>query len=434
MLGKISVSLLLFGLITGCQTTAVNTSFNSNYQHYDKNGLPINPNASDQSANNDLWELTRRHLKFTDSYNKARVVNEINYFNRYPLHMTKVSQQALPYYYFVLQEVLKRDLPSEVALVPIIESLYDPTAYSQGKASGIWQFIPSTATYLGIEINDWYDGRRDVITSTNTALDYLSQLNKRFDGDWMLTFAAYNSGGGTVSKAIRKNREKGLPTDYWSIKLPKETTKYVPRILAIAALINTPSQFNIKLPSIANEPYFKEVKLKGQTDLNKIAALASISNEVIQQLNPGFNRNVTAPSGPHRILVPIHKADKLQLAINNLKKTERLNWSQYRVVAGDSLGKIAQQYGVSTAVIKSANALTSSRIKIGATLLIPSYASSKIQQQVAKSHKTHQINDGDTVWDIAKKHKLSVNEILAFNGLSKSSTLRIGSSIKIPRG
>ena len=436
MQAKSFLAIFLVIFLAGCKTSAVNTSYDSNYANYDKNGVAIKAGAL--NADDDLWQLTRNNLQFVDVYSQARVVKEINYYNRYPLHMSKVSKQASPYYYYVLQEVLKRDFPAEVALLPVIESLYNPNAYSQGKASGIWQFIPSTATYLGIEINEWYDGRRDVITSTKTALDYLASLNKRFDGDWMLTFAAYNSGGGTVSKAIRKNREKGLATDYWSLKLPKETTHYVPRILAIAALVNDPDKHNIKLPGIANAPYFEVVDLGGQIDLAKVAKMARVNKSQLQLLNSGFNRNVSAPNGPHRILVPKQNADRLVLALSTLDRSERLNWIHYKIKSGDSLGLIAQRYGASVRMIKDTNTLSSSRIRVGKTLLIPVLKTTETYaKQLAsssKAHKIHTINSGDTVWDIAKKHKLSVKEILAFNGLSKNSTLRVGASIKIPRG
>lgn len=431
-------------ILTGCQTTNVNTSYQSNYDSYDKYGMPIKNTKRSlaSTSSNDLWQLTRNNLAFEKQFTQARVIKEIKYYNRYPLHMKKVSQQATPYYYYVLNEVLKRDMPSEVALLPVIESLYNPNAYSYGKASGVWQFIPSTATYLGLEINQWYDGRRDIIASTQTALDYLSSLNKRFDGDWMLTFAAYNGGGGTVSKAIRKNKEKGLATDYWSLKLPKETSQYVPRILAIAALVEKPNKYKINIPTIANTPYFTVVKTEGQFNLTQVAKRANVNQEVFEKLNAGFNRTVSAPSGPHRLLVPIKNAKKLALAINSLKGTTPTNYTRYKIKPGDSIGLIAQNFGTSSRSIKETNSLTSSKIRVGKTLLIPTLQHSASQKAVLatkskirkSSHKTHKINNGDTVWDIAKKHKLSVKEILAFNGLSKNSTLRIGSELKIPRG
>jgi membrane-bound lytic murein transglycosylase D len=435
------IAIVGIAALAGCQTTSVNTSYHSNYANYDRNGMPVQEQSAIANSNlkDDLWQLTRNNLKFSKAQSKARVKAEIKFYNRYPLHMTKVSAQASPYYHYVLKEVLKRGYPSEVALLPVIESLYNPNAYSYGKASGIWQIIPSTATYLGMTIDNWYDGRRDLIHSTQTALDYLERLNKRFDGDWMLTFAAYNGGGGTVSKAMRINKEKGLATDYWSLKLPKETTHYVPKILAIAALVENPRKYNIELPSIANKPYFNIVKLEGQVDLNKAATLANLDREAIDQLNPGFNRGVTSPNGPFRLLIPVKKAQQLQLALNSLDQSQKMDYTRYKIQPGDNLGSIAQQFGSKVSSIKQANSMTSSKLRIGKTLLIPNFGENKnvAQRNTRKKsteHKLHKINNGDTVWDIAKKHKLSVKAILAFNGLSKNSTLKIGSSIKIPRG
>jgi membrane-bound lytic murein transglycosylase D len=428
-------------VLAGCQTASVNTSYHSNYANYDKNGMPVKEQKAILGTNvkDDLWQLTRENLEFSESYSHPRVKEEIQGYNRYPLHMTKVTAQASPYYHYVLKEVVKRGYPSEVALLPVIESLYNPNAYSYGKASGIWQIIPSTATYLGMTMDNWYDGRRDLIHSTQTALDYLERLNKRFDGDWMLTFAAYNGGGGTVSKAMRINREKGLATDYWSLKLPKETTHYVPKILAIAALVQNPRKYKIDLPSIANKPVFNIVKLEGQVDLNKAAKLASVDREVIDQLNPGFNRGVTSPNGPFRLLIPVNKAQQLQTALNSLDQSQKMDYTRYKIRSGDNLGSIAQQFGSKVSTIKRANSMTSSKLRIGKTILIPNFGDNlslagRNTGKKANQHKLHKINNGDTVWDIAKKHKLSVKEILAFNGLSKNSTLKIGSSIKIPRG
>ncbi|MEH6444808.1 MAG: LysM peptidoglycan-binding domain-containing protein [Oceanospirillaceae bacterium] len=438
MFGKKIFAIFFLLSLVGCKATAVNTSYNSNYNIFDKNAEPLKQKAYTNTVINDdgLWQLTRENLQFSDLFEQPRVKNEVKRYNRYPLHMSKVSEQANPYYYYVLNEVLNRGFPSEVALLPVIESMYNPNAYSYGKASGIWQFIPSTAIYLGITINDNYDGRRDLITSTKTALDYLASLNKRFDGDWMLTFAAYNGGGGTVSKAIRINKEKGLATDFWSLKLPKETTQYVPRILAIADLVQNPRKYKIKIPAIANQPFFKVIETKGQINFKKVAEIAKLDKSLFQKLNSGFSNNVTETNGPHRILVPVNKASSLTLALNSPAYTQYLTATRYKIRPGDSLGMIAQNHGISTRSLKQANSLSSSKIRVGKVLLIPRTNNPKSTQlaAISQSHRTHKINNGDTVWDIAKMHKISVNDILAFNGLSRNSTLKIGSEIKIPRG
>ncbi len=435
----LTVIFVLF--LAGCKTTAVNTSYVSNYANYDRYGQPIEDLNQLSVPRKNAWDVTRSKLQLTKEFKHPRVSKEVKSYNSYPLHMTKVSSQAAPFYHYVLQEVLKRSFPSEVALLPVIESMYNPNAYSQGKAAGVWQFIPSTAKYLGIDKNDWYDGRRDIIVSTKTALDYLERYNKRFDGDWLLTFAAYNAGGGTVSKAMRKNRERGLATDYWSLKLPKETTHYVPRILAIAAIVKDPKKYNINIPSIDNTPYFKVIDVKSQIDLAKVAKLSRIKLKKIQLLNSGFNRNITSPTGPHRLLIPVKKAAQLKLALSKINRYEGLNWTKYKVQSRDSLGSIALRHGVSISAIKQTNALANSIIRVGKTLLIPKSINTNASPghlaslaNESNAHRVYKINNGDTVWEIAKKHKKSVKEILAFNGLSKNSTLRVGGSIKIPQG
>jgi len=418
--------MLLISLLAACSSTS---TIVENQQPSSK---VVSPEKKD-----DLWDITRENFEFTDSYNKPRVLSEIKYYSSYPPHLLKVSAQATPFYHYILNEILDRGFPAEVAVLPVIESLYDPTAYSTSKASGIWQFIPSTATYLGIEINDWYDGRRDVITSTQTALDYLERLNKRFDGDWMLTFAAYNGGGGTVSRAIRKNKEKGLPTDYWSLNLPKETTSYVPKILAISALIEAPEQYGLVLPSIADEAYFKEITVKRPINLNKLASLSKVDQEDITMLNAGFLKNITLLSGTHKLLVPIEHSETIVTNVTTLEQSSPFELVKYKVKSGDVLGRIASRYGSSIKMIKELNNMSSSKIRVGKTLLIPMLDASNNNTQMlasnSKSHKVHKINNGDTFWGLARRHNTSVKKLLSANGLSKNTTLRIGSSIKIPQ-
>jgi len=419
-------SMLLITLLAACSSTS------NNVDNELSSSLVVG-----SETDNDLWDITRENFEFTDSYNNPRVLSEIKYYSSYPPHLLKVSAQAEPFYHYILNEILDRGMPAEVAVLPVIESLYDPTAYSTSKASGIWQFIPSTATYLGIEINDWYDGRRDVITSTQTALDYLESLNKRFDGDWMLTFAAYNGGGGTVSKAMRKNREKGLPTDYWSLNLPKETTNYVPKILAISALIQDPEQYDLVLPSIANEAYFKEITVKRPINLNKLASLSKVDQEDITMLNAGFLKNITLLSGTHKLLVPIENSEIIVTNVATLEQDSPFELARHKVKNGDVLGRIATRYGSSIKMIKELNNMSSSKIRVGKTLLIPMLDASNNNSQLvasnSKGHKIHKINNGDTFWGLARRHNTSVKKLLSANGLSENTTLRIGSSIKIPQ-
>lgn len=363
-MGLVSSLLSAYVLVFGAND-APNSNINKD-EHKSANEAVIVEKVTANDQVGDVWDITRQNLTLTKSYSKARVVKEIKRFNRNPYHMKKVSKQAAPYFHYVMQEVIKRGFPAEVALLPVVESLYNPNAYSSGKASGIWQFIPSTAKYFGIEISPWYDGRRDVITSTGKALDYLAKLNKRFGGDWMLTFAAYNAGEGRVSRAIRKNRKQELATDYWSLALPEETRHYVPRILAIGAIVQNPEQYKVNIPKIANTPYFEEVSLQGQIDLTKVAQLLNIEKSLVLKLNPGFKRNISAHQTESTLLVPVDKVQMIAMAEASAYKPD-----SYIIKAGDSLSVIAEQFGLSVKSLKKANSLFSSTIHAGKKLYIP---------------------------------------------------------------
>jgi len=350
--------------------------------------------------------------------------------------MKKVAENAQRYYYYVLQEVLKRDMPAEIALLPAIESLYNPQAYSSGKAAGIWQFIPSTAVYFGMQVGGDYDGRRDIITSTDKALNYLQQLNRRFSGDWLLTLAAYNGGGGTVSNAIKRNIKQGKPTDYWSLELPREPRNYVPKLLAIAALVESPSQYNTRLPSIANTPYFQVVETSQSIVFAKAAKVMGISRKELALLNPGPKREIIPSGGPSRILVPVAGAELLAASLADAQAEQLLavDWTDYRIKPGDSLGLIAQRHGVTTQAIRSANNMTGSRIRAGKTLRIPALGlAQNSEASSTDEHRLHTVSNGDTLWDIAREHNVTVKQLLALNQeLRSNATLRVGKTLKVP--
>lgn len=390
-----------------------------------------------QSPDN-LWELTRQNFQLTNEAQHDAVDIQIGWYSKYPAHMRRITENAARYYHYVLSEVLKRDLPAEIALLPAVESSYDPQAYSSGHAAGIWQFIPSTAKYRGIKRSRWYDGRKDIIESTKFALDYLEHLNKRFDGDWLLTMAAYNAGGGTISKAMRKNREAGKSTDFWSLKLPRETRLYVPRILAIATFVRSPNQYNMDLPAIENKPYFTVVKTDGQVNLAQTASISGIRLAELQQLNPGMILKVSDPSGPHRLIVPEKDAQKLRTVVGELASLSRSQWAEYKIRPGDSLSVISEKFDTSMRAIKDANQLTSNRLRAGKTLLIPRdatfIASSDIN--IAKAKRTtsitqYKVQSGDTLWGIAKQYNASVMSIQEWNNLRPNSTLKIGQKLRI---
>ena len=241
-----------------------------------------------------------------------RVEQELNYYRKHPRYIQRIQERAEPYLHFILEEIRKRDMPTEIALLPAVESAYRPFAYSHGRAAGMWQFIPSTGRIYGLKQNWWYDGRRDAVSSTLAALDYLQSLNKQFKGDWELALAAYSSGGGTVRSAIRRNKKKGSPTDFWSLKLPDETSVYVPRLLALVEVFRNPQEHGANLLVFPDEPYFETIDLGSQLDLALAAEMADLPIQDLYLLNSGFNRWATDPDGPHRLNLPLDKVERFK--------------------------------------------------------------------------------------------------------------------------
>ncbi|MFB1016310.1 MAG: transglycosylase SLT domain-containing protein, partial [Alteromonadaceae bacterium] len=256
-----------------------------------------------------------------------------------------------------------------------------------GRASGMWQFVPNTGKRFGMKQNWWYDGRRDVVASTEGAIAYLKYLNRYFDGDWLLALAAYNSGEGRVRRAMKSNARKNKPTDFWSLDLPKETRAYVPKLLALADIIKRPEDFNIKLYEIENKAVIGQVDIGSQLDLAKAAKLAELSLPELQRLNPGFNRWSTDPDGPHRLLIPNRKKAAFIKGLSKLSTDDRLAWQRYKIKPGDSLGKIAQKFNTSVALIKQVNNVNGSQIRTGKYLLIPVAAKSLDSYILSKNQR-----------------------------------------------
>lgn len=394
----------------------------------------------------DLWQLTRQHMQLDLDYDEPRLQAQFNWYKKHPEYMQRVASRASRYYYYILGEVLKRDMPAEVALLPIVESAYDPFAYSHGRASGPWQFIPGTAKHFGLKTSWWYDGRRDIVASTDAALTYLQQLHKRF-GSWELALAAYNCGGGNVSKAIRRNKEKGLATDFWSLNLPKETSAYVPKLLAVSRLIRDAEQHNLVLEPLANKPVFEQVELDSQIDLAQAAKLSAITTQELYQLNPGFNRWATDPDGPHLLLVPANTAEQFRNRLAALPAEQRVNWTRHKISKGETISTIAQHYKTTSSVIREANKLSGNNIRAGKYLLIPSakhesseYSLSQSQRfnrkqnQLAQSDRnkvSYQVKQGDSFWKIAKNNNVSVRELASWNQMAPGDPLRAGQTLSI---
>lgn len=390
-----------------------------------------------------LWDRIRDGFLLETIRNK-RVQIEIDAYAKRSNNFQLISKNAKPYLYEVVAELEARKMPLELALLPIVESAYDPFAYSHGKASGMWQIVPRTGTMLGLKQNWWYDGRRDVVASTDAALNYLSNLAERFDGDWLLALAAYNGGASKVFKAMRKNKRKGLPTDYWHLDLPNETEAYVPKLLALREIVLNTAVYQAALRPIPNKPHFVNINVNSQLDLALAANMAGITTAELSRLNPGFNRWATDPDGPHFLCIPADKEQQFTLALTKLPSSERVTWERYTVKKGDALSKIAQKYQSSVPLLQAINELPDHKIAIGKVLLVPR-ASKNSKDKIAKAAKQlraqqnraegepvdYVVKSGDSLWLIGKKMGVSVRDIARWNRLGAKHTLRPGQKLMV---
>ncbi|MCL1091671.1 LysM peptidoglycan-binding domain-containing protein [Shewanella profunda] len=435
-----------FALLTGCQTLD-----NPEITKPEVKAV-INPNtvtpfylASEiESAQiTDVWERIRQGMQLPIPDQK--LVNQYrDWYIKNPKHLEIISERAAPYMYMIVEELEKRHLPIEIALLPIIESAFDPSASSASAASGLWQFTTPMASHFGLEMNWWYDGRRDVPASTIAALDMLEYLYDKTNNNWLYAFAAYNSGESRVLNAIKHNEAKGLKTDFWSLNLPKETKRYVPQLLALAEVIKHADEYGIALAPIENTPSIEVVDIDSQIDLAMAAGLANMTTIELQRLNPGYNRWATSPLGPHTLVLPIDKSEDFKKALAETESEARMSWLRYTIKSGDSIGIIAKKHHTTIAAIRETNGMKNNTIVAGKHLIIPVsaddkqlYAQSTNQKLPKKSlsststQLTHKVQSGDTLWEIAKKYNVTVKQLTAWNHLNKDSKLQRGQKLAI---
>ena len=368
------------------------------------------------------------------------------WYAEHDAYMARVMKRAQPWIYYIARELESRGMPGELALLPVVESAYDPFAYSSGRALGTWQFIAGTGKQYGLRQDWWYDGRRDVWSSTQAALDYLEHLGKKFDGDWLLALAGYNSGEYRVEREIRKNLKKGKPGDFWSIRLPRETKGYVPKLLGLSCLFRSPESYGIELPKAANQPVIAAVEMESQSDLVLISQMSEVSIDVLFGLNPGFSRWATSPKGPWRIILPIEAAEKLQLRLDSDPTRALMKWDQVLVENGDTLSALAARHHVPVSVLRSTNNLNSDVIRVGQKLRLPRdeqllvdplyvAAANELQKLqsglIASERITHKVRPGESLSVIARRYKVSVRELQAWNNISDPRKLRAGRSLTL---
>lgn len=387
-----------------------------------------------------LWLKLANEFTFEVPEN-SRVAKQRDFYLSHPTYLEQVSKRAEPFLFLIIEQIEINNLPIELALLPVVESTFNPFAYSHAGASGLWQFMPASGDRFGLHQDWWYDGRRDVYASTRGALKYMEILHNYLGDDWLYAFAAYNSGEGRVKRAIAKNKKQNKPVDYWSLGLPKETENYVPKLLALIDILRHHEKYGVELPYIENKQVLTYVDTGSQIDLAYAAELAELTVSEIQQLNPAFNHWATSPEGPHKLLVPSSIADQFSLELAKIDEKDRISWDRYKVVAGDSLSVIAQQYQTTTNVLKQINNLNSSFIKIGQPLLIPIASKSQpisLHQQAAR-FKTGKGGDklfytvvkGDTLWGISRRHNVTIKQIENWNSFQAGQALYPGQKITL---
>lgn len=369
-----------------------------------------------------IWPRMRSAMSLSHLQH-PRIQTEIRRLKRSPDDFRVMMNRAEPYLRFIVDEVAARGLPMELALLPAVESSFRAHAYSPDGAAGLWQFMPATGRMFGLGQDWWHDKRRALEPSTRAALNYLSRLNKRFNGDWLHALAAYNAGARKVRRAIRQARRHDESTAFWALDLPGETDRYVPRLLAMAIVVADPARYGLELPPILDRPYFKRVDTGGQIDLNLVAELAGMKVEEVLALNPEHKRWASAPNGPHQLLLPVAKAESIERSLASLPESERLRWQHYRIQAGDSLGGIARRYGVSIQSIRQSNGLRSSRIHTGDDLLIPLSNSARnaitADGQLNRQTVHYRVRKGDSLYTIARRFQVSIADLRRWNQVGR---------------
>lgn len=386
----------------------------------------------------DVWQQIRTSFQLDHHLHEKRVQQEIRWLTDHPHYLVNLRLRMERYLPYIHSQVLERNLPGELALLPIIESALDPYAFSPGGAAGLWQFMPATARQFGLARNWWYDGRRDPVAATDAALTYLENLYARF-GDWSLAIAAYNAGEGNVQRAIRRASGR---TNFWTLPLPRETKAYVPRLFAISAVVNDPERYSLLLPDVAPAKSFVVLDTQSQFDLMKASAILEMDIETLYLWNPALNQWATPPEGPHRLLIPTLDPEQnpetvaanAQLLLSAVPERERVNWLRVIVQTGDTLSEIAEAHHIDVAAVKRANRIRGSNIKAGQELFIPKSSEALTAYPLAqrKGEQAYRVKPGDSLWSISRAFDVSLNALIKLNKVGPKEVLRVGQSISIP--
>ncbi len=399
---------------------------------------PVPPESSAPLAElTDVFDRIRLGYKLPDVADRS-VASQVHYFASKPEFLDRTFERGERYLYYVVRELEARDMPLELAFLPVIESAYNPYAYSRARAAGIWQFIAPTARRYEVRVNWWQDGRRDIVDSTRAALDYLSELHTMFDGDWFLAIAAYNCGEAAVQRAVNKARRAGKPSDFWHLKLPKETRGYVPSLLAMARIVADPNKYGLEFAPIANKPYFAQVEVGSQIDLRLAAMLLDVSDDELHGLNPAFNRWATDPDGPHHLLVPAAAAPEFARTVASLSPELRMPVEHYRVAEGESIQGLARDRDIPVNTIRQMNGIMTADLHEGEDIVLPASKVAPLRAGLiiegetplpGHHRRTYVVRRGETLASIARRHHVGVEELALLNGMTPQTRLKAGNRL-----
>jgi membrane-bound lytic murein transglycosylase D len=398
---------------------------------------PVPPESSPLAELPNIFDRIRLGYKLPEVADRS-IDGQVRFFAGKPDFLDRTFERAEHYLYYVVRELEARDMPLELAFLPVIESAYNPYAYSRARAAGIWQFIAPTARRYDVRVNWWQDGRRDIVDSTRAALDYLSELHTMFDGDWFLAIAAYNCGEAAVQRAVTKARRAGKPADFWHLKLPRETHGYVPALLAMARIVADPDKYGLEFATIANKPYFAQVEVGSQIDLRLAAMLLNVSEEELHELNPAFNRWATDPDGPHHLLVPNAVAPEFARTVASLSPELRMPVEHYRVLDGDSMQGLARDRDIPVTTIRQMNGIMTAELRSGDDIVLPASKVAPLRagliiegETPLPGHHRHiyVVRRGETLASIARRNHVGVEELAQLNGLEPRSHLKAGNRL-----
>ena len=428
------ISLLLLFLIVGCETTPVITIKNNSecITTYSDNECITSSEESlvvFKPLPSDVWE----YMIFNSDYEKDFILDQktLSYINRHIQDLEKFNDYLNKSYYFiyyVIQELEAANLPVELALIPFIESNYDPFSISPSGAVGLWQFMPKTGRIFNLEKSWWSEDRHDPFRSTHAAIGYFKYLFERFDNDIYLALAAYNAGPTYLDRQIKKNYRRGMDTDFWSLSLNSQVTEYIPKYVALREVVFNSEKYNVNLPFVPVESVVQKIEIPGQVEILTLSEYLDIKPELIYKLNAGYTKWASAPKDKSIFYVPIEKTFLLDSPDSPFENVNQINWISHVVVSGDSLWKLAKKYDTEVRIIKEINYIDSDLLSINDTLLIPL---SKSKSNNFIPYEMHIVSEGDTLWDLSKKYNIAIEDLIRMNSLNKDSYLQLGQQLTI---